>query len=787
MALEGYTDPQASENFDLDALSLAMGENSVGRRRSAWPTQSQLRIAVLKLNRDLEEVQSSPGFYHRGIAIRMLSEYLLDLSALHARQLANDPEDKRIANAMKRMENYRTTLTKMEEAEDQNGRLNWQELTLFKFMLEDYTRGLENFLQQGDRDNLESELEDVQAHVDKMDERFPLEFSETRLDFMTETLSASLAGVEREFAECSRLHSSGSIQVFAFQCEFVVETLSQNLPDRLRRYNETLGLLEDVVVGAYEAEARQRMFKSVAFCIESLSELARQLQSVVELLTLCCQEDWWIPALELCCVTLPELYNPRWSRFSLAVRACEWSIDVVELAFQALKHVLSGVAASLDVAFKWSDTKSTMVLLLDGKGLYEPEEEVVRQRQRARQRTTFMVRLFKRELIARDTTNLESKDASALITKLTELKANPKKPFSSTDATVHAIADFISQKLEGPIPKVNFLPWSHRINPSSLTFLQFLASGASGRVAKFSWLGQAVGVKTLKSPGLSQRRFEEEASVLATAQHPRVVRMIGCAFQAETGSLVMELMEHNLRTVIEMQCPHPAPGLSPFPVVVAIDIMLQIGEGMHYVHEHCELLHHGLRAKHILVNRARRVRRTVSGAYRKFPEFEPLLHPEEHYIAKLSDFGIGRQARCAQQATSWRAPELHNALDLEMSGESQRPADVYSFAMTCYEILTGRVPFDDVPNTEIYERAVGGIRPSLEEYSMPPILKGLIERCWATDPKERPNFAEICRSLWQCKVESIMSVFRLEIGQWRSGSSGLTTCDQALEEDLQAV
>lgn len=85
--------------------------------------------------------------------------------------------------------------------------------------------------------------------------------------------------------------------------------------------------------------------------------------------------------------------------------------------------------------------------------------------------------------------------------------------------------------------------------------------------------------------------------------------------------------------------------------------------------------------------------------------------------------------------------------------------------MTCYEILTGRVPFDDVPNSEIYERVVGGIRPSLEEYSMPPLLKELIQRCWATNPKKRPNFAEIYRCLWQSKVESIMSVFRLEIGQ----------------------
>lgn len=774
----------------------------LGRRRSIWPTQSQLRVLVHKLNRDLEELQSpalpvsrdapgeegvspklddtnrlinSPGplgFYHRGVAVRMLRDYLRDLLALNARQLQNDPEDKRqqrVRNVQKRVKKYRVALTKMEEAnvKEPDGTLVWEERNVLKTMLEDYSRGLEDFLEDpdehGGRDKLEAELEEVRANIDMVDEGIPLDFSETRFDIMTESLTASLEGVERQVAEISRLHSCGSIQVFNLQCSFLVETLSLTVHERLHRYNETLKLVQDLEVEGYQVSARQRIFKTVAFCIESLSELARQFQSVQELLATCSKEDWWITALELS-NALPQFTIPRWSRFSLAVRACEWTMDIVDFAFHELRQLLEGLSTSFDVVFKWSEEKSRMVLLIAGKPLYEQDGRIGGIPPPA----DFL----------EDTRDLEVKDVAALVVKLVELKAKPKKLFSSADANMHAIADFLSQKLDGPIPEVNSLPWTFRINPSTLTYVQYVASGASGMVAKFKWLGREVGVKTVKSPGLSRRRFEEEAAILAAVQHPYVVRMVGCGFQekAETGSLVMELMEHDLRTVIEMRCPNPGPGLSPFPLIVAIDIMLQIGEGMKYLREH-KILHRDLKAKNILLNRARRVRRTLSGAYRKFPDLASLLHTQEYYTAKLADFGIAKARR--QQTnfltmmagtTSWRAPEVYNVPDLETANNYQWPADVYSFAMTCYEILTGRIPFEGVPNTKIYEGIVAGDRPALEECSMPPVLKDLLQRCWATEPNDRPDFAEICRTLWQCKVEIILPVFRLHTGPSKSGS-----------------
>lgn len=764
-----------------------------------WPSSSKLRFAVLKLNQDLEELRSpdvlprdppgeepvtprlddknrllgspgSPGFYHRGVAVRMLRDYLRDLLALNNHQVSHDPDGKRlqrVKNVERRAEKYRGALVKMEEAniKEPNGQLTWEERNVLKSMLEDYTRGLEDFLddpdEHGGRDKLEAELAEIRTNIDMVDEGIPLDFTETRFETLTESLAASVEGIEAQVAQFSRMHFHGNIQVFNLQCGFLVETLLLTVHDRLRRYNETLKVVRDLEVELLEVSIRQRIFKSVAFCIESLSELARVFQTVLDLLTMCSKEDWWITALELS-NALPQFAIPRWSRFSLAIRSCEWSMDIVDLAFLPLKQLLSGAPTLPDAVFKWCDGQSRMVLYIDGQPLYAKEGRIGNSSNGLLE-------------TARD---LEAKDVAALIPKLVELKEKPRRLFSSADANVHAIADFLSQKLDGPIPEANSLPYTFRVNPSTLSYVQYLASGGSGMVAKFKWYGREVGVKTVKSPGLSRKRFEEEAAILAAVQHPSVVRIIGCAFEdkGETGFLIMELMEHDLRTVIENRCPNPGPGRSPFPLIVAIGLMLQIGEGMQYLREH-KILHRDLKAKNILVNRSRPVRRNLSSAYRRFPDLAPLLHTEEYYTAKLADFGIAKARRSQTNfvtmmagTTPWRAPEVYNVPDLETANNYQWPADVYSFAMTCYEILTGRIPFEGIPNGKIYENIVAGIRPSLDDVIMPPVVKDLIQRCWATDPNERPNFDEICRTLWQCKVENILPVFKLHIYPTKSGS-----------------
>lgn len=79
-------------------------------------------------------------------------------------------------------------------------------------------------------------------------------------------------------------------------------------------------------------------------------------------------------------------------------------------------------------------------------------------------------------------------------------------------------------------------------------------------------------------------------------------------------------------------------------------------------------------------------------------------------------------------------------------------ADTYCFAMTCYEILSGGVPFKNVRRADIPELVLRGARPRLPR-TVDRRLKRLIKQCWHRTPFKRPSFTEIRSSLHSFAAE----------------------------------
>lgn len=248
-----------------------------------------------------------------------------------------------------------------------------------------------------------------------------------------------------------------------------------------------------------------------------------------------------------------------------------------------------------------------------------------------------------------------------------------------------------------------------------------------------------------------EKTFLREAAIQARLCHPNVVPLVCCTKSTSRSnkcSLVMELMQQDLRSLILSRTQDGSARLyqdKPFSLLVAVDLMLQIAMGMEYLHS-LHIAHRDLKSDNILVSY------TSSASLNLCSELD-------HVRVKIADFGMSKTKLTSKSlftskdvgATAWRAPE---AFGIDSDNEGSKvatkytyKADVYSFAMVCYEILTGKLPIDHFGKlTGLRDRLIKGERPNLPR-SCPLALSNYIKRCWHGTAMERPAFKEICTVL----------------------------------------
>lgn len=293
------------------------------------------------------------------------------------------------------------------------------------------------------------------------------------------------------------------------------------------------------------------------------------------------------------------------------------------------------------------------------------------------------------------------------------------------------------------------------LNLEGLREGKLVGSGGYAKVLKAEWCGESFAVK------IFQRRDPEsslaEASRASKLHHPHIVPVMGCIRDRVSGDpemVVMELASSSLSSLLNTRT---SKGYSwprrqgirarrpPFPLLVALDMILQLAEAMRYLHQE-KVAHLDLKPSNIVVQ----------------PVSDPELAREGYVILKLVDFGCSESNVASFTVmykpyvgtTRYRAPEVRQ-------GQYTRTVDVYGFALVSYQILTGLEPFLHLQNLhELREKVRDGTRPEwsrlFHDYSEYPTnflrkLTQLIEACWSGDATKRPKFAKICLELHHIK------------------------------------
>lgn len=196
--------------------------------------------------------------------------------------------------------------------------------------------------------------------------------------------------------------------------------------------------------------------------------------------------------------------------------------------------------------------------------------------------------------------------------------------------------------------------------------LERIGSGGMSDVykAKCHKLNRYVAIKVLK-PEYSEdktfvSKFKAEAQAAAGLMHANIVNVYDVGEENGIYYIVMELVEGiTLKKYIEKK--------GVLGVREAVSIAIQVAQGIDAAHKH-NIVHRDIKPQNIIISKEGKV--------------------------KVTDFGIARAASSNTINSSVMGSVHYISPEQARGGYSDEESDIYSFGITLYEMLTGRVPFE---------------------------------------------------------------------------------------------
>lgn len=250
--------------------------------------------------------------------------------------------------------------------------------------------------------------------------------------------------------------------------------------------------------------------------------------------------------------------------------------------------------------------------------------------------------------------------------------------------------------------------------------LSHLGSGGMGEVyrARDTKLKREIALKLLprdfaRNPG-ALVRFEREARVLASLNHPNIVTVYEIGQDGGAVYIAMELVEG--KTLDEILTS------GPMPIRQILDVAAQVAAGLAVAHK-SQIVHRDLKPKNVMVRPDRLVKVLDFG----LSKLTQLTMPESGQNSDFTVPGIllGTIDYMSPEQASGRPAEFHS--------------DQFSLGSLVYEITTGRRPFHRATSAETLTAIIEDEPKPLRALNplAPFTLETVIRRCMSKEPEKR--------------------------------------------------
>ena len=258
-----------------------------------------------------------------------------------------------------------------------------------------------------------------------------------------------------------------------------------------------------------------------------------------------------------------------------------------------------------------------------------------------------------------------------------------------------------------------------RLGPYEVTGL--LGAGGMGEVyrARDSRLRRDVALKVLpeavRRDPARRARFEHEARVLASLNHPSIAAIYGIEETEEVGALVLELVEGDTLASWIMR--------GPVPVAEALSIARQMADALDAAHQK-GIVHRDLKPANISITSTGLVKLLDFGLAK-------IIAPSDAAIEETQIVGQTREGMVVGTA-AYMSPEQARGQAID------KRTDIWAFGCVLYEMLTGRRLFEGDGTTDTLALLFtkdpdwSALPPTV-----PPAIRALLKRCLERDRVKR--------------------------------------------------